>query len=91
MILILVSRVIMARDPEALARPPDRPQVTAMADQILVGHGPGGASARGRRRGVLPRGTPESGSGNEGYEIELAEDGPEGLRRFTEQLPTSCS
>jgi two-component system, OmpR family, response regulator RegX3 len=27
------------------------------------------------------------GLGNEGYEIELAEDGPEGLRRFAERVP----
>jgi two-component system, OmpR family, response regulator RegX3 len=27
------------------------------------------------------------GLGNEGYDIELAEDGPDGLRRFSEQIP----
>jgi two-component system response regulator RegX3 len=29
----------------------------------------------------------EVGLGNEGYEIELAEDGPDGLRRFAERIP----
>jgi two-component system response regulator RegX3 len=29
----------------------------------------------------------EIGLGNEGYDIELAQDGPEGLRRFSERVP----